>query len=403
MIPGATIAKLMSLRDFLCAHLLESIVPFWIRHAVDEDGGLNTCLRDDGTVISRDKYLWSQWRAVWVFSKLYNRIEQRAAWLELAEHIERFAAAHGWDEDFGGWRLALAHDGRELRGCESIYVDAFAIYGLTELARATGRREVLDRARETADNVLQRLRNPDHLIPQQPYPVPPGTRVHGLPMAFSLVFWELGSLLDESRYRDAALAMSDDIFEHFVRPDRGLLLERIAADNTEYPPPLGTTVVPGHVIEDMWFQIHIARDAGNLQRIQDACRLMKRHVELGWDDVYGGLFLAVDADGAADVGWDHHDTKLWWPHTEAMYGLLLAFEQTGDTEFLDWYDRVHQYSFAHFPVPEYGEWTQKLGRDGRPIDTVVAFPVKDPFHLPRSLIYCLEVLDRLIPLQHAVD
>ena len=62
--------------------------------------------------------------------------------------------------------------------------------------------------------------------------------------------------------------MSDDIFDNFVRPDRDLLLERIAADNSEYPPPLGTAVVPGHVIEDMWFQIHIARDAGNKTRIQ---------------------------------------------------------------------------------------------------------------------------------------
>lgn len=393
--------NLTRLRDFLRGHLLDKVVPFWLRHAVDGAGGLNTCIEDDGTLVSRNKYLWSQWRAVWVFSKLYNRIERNRQWLDLAEQIQQFATRHGWDEAFGGWRLEVGHDGRVLRGCESIYVDAFAIYGLAELAKASGREEPLDLARMTAESVLPRLAEPHDRIPHAPYPIPLGARVHGLPMIFSLVFWELGTLLGEPRYQDAALAMSDDVFEHFVRRDRDLLLERIASDNGEYPPPLGTTVVPGHVIEDMWFQIHIARDTGNAARIAEACRLMKRHVELGWDDEFGGLFLAVDAGGAREVGWNHHDAKIWWPHTEALYALLLAYEHTRDREFLDWYAKMHDYSFRHFPVADHGEWTQNLGRDGKPIRDTVCLPVKDPFHLPRALICCLEVLDRLIEEGHS--
>ena len=109
-----------------------------------------------------------------------------------------------------------------------------------------------------------------------------------------------------------------------------------------------------------------------------------------------GLFLAADADGAAEVGWSHHDAKIWWPHTEALYALLLAYEHTGDEAFLRWYAKVHEYSFRHFPVAEHGEWTQNLGRDGKPLADTVCLPVKDPFHLPRALIYCVDVLDRLI-------
>ncbi len=384
-----------TLRALLHDHLFQSVLPFWRKHAVDAAGGLNTCIRDDGSIVSRDKYLWSQWRAVWVYSKVYNQLDRASVWLDLAEGIYRFAAKYGWDDAAGGWRLKLASDGRVLEGCESIYVDAFAIYGLTELAKATGREEPLNLARKTAESVLKRFEAPHDQIPHFPYPIPPGARVHGLPMIFSLVFWELGQVAGEPRYGDAALAMSDDIFAHFVRPDRNVLLERIAADHGEYPPPLGTAIVPGHVVEDMWFQIHIARDVGNTSRIQEACRLIKRHMELGWDEQYGGLLLAVDADGRDKVGWGFPDAKIWWPHTEALYGLLLAYEQTGDREFLDWYDRVHRYSFSHFPVAEHGEWTQNLRRDGNVNPGTICLPVKDPFHLPRALIYCLEVLDRL--------
>ena len=166
--------NLSQLHDLLHAELLDSVIPFWLRHAVDEAGGLNTCIRDDGSIINRDKYLWSQWRAVWVYSKLYNQIDKNQAWLDLAENIHRFAAQYGWDDDFGGWRLKLAHDGSVLQGCESIYVDAFAIYGLTELAKATGREEPLDLARKTADNALRRLEHPHDTIPHVPYPIPPG-------------------------------------------------------------------------------------------------------------------------------------------------------------------------------------------------------------------------------------
>ena len=383
------------LRAFLHDHLVNAVIPFWVRHAVDEDGGINTCIRDDGILVNREKLLWSQWRAVWVYSKLFNQIEKNTAWLDLAKHVYEFARSHGWDDDVGGWRMRLAHDGSVLEGYTSVYVDAFAIYGLTEFAKATGWDEPLALARKTAEHVLPRLAMPHDQIPHAPYPIPPGARVHGIPMIFSLVLWELALATDEARYRDVAVEMINDIRDHFYRPGRNMLLERIAADNREYPPPPGTAVVPGHVIEDMWFVIHIARDLGDNARSSEACRLMLRHLELGWDDEYGGIRLAIDADGRDEVGWNVPDSKIWWPHTEALYGMLLGYEHTRDMAFLDWYQKVHDYSFSHYPVPEHGEWTQNLERDGRPMDKVVCLPVKDPFHLPRALIYCLEVLDRL--------
>ena len=382
----------------LCAaireHLLTDIMPFWDRHAIDPGGGINTCIRDDGTLVSRDKWLWSQWRAVWVYSRLYRAIEARPQWLAQARAIAGFAARHGWDADARGWVLTLSGEGEVLRGYESIYVDGFAIYGLTGLFLATGEQRWLDLARQTADSVLERIRLPHDRIPHFPYPVPPGARVHGIPMIFSLLLWELGEAADCGTYREAAVALSDEIFDTFYRPDRDMLLERIAADGSEYPPLAGTAVIPGHVVEDMWFQIHMARDRGDRARIDQAVRLIRRHMELGWDDEFGGILLAVDADGRDEVGWTFADTKIWWPHTEALYGLLLAYEHCREDWCLEWYRRVHEYSFAHYPVKEHGEWTQKLARDGSPITDVVALPVKDPFHLPRALIYCVEVLSR---------
>jgi len=383
------------LHEFYRRHLLEEVVPFWTAHAVDLAGGLNTCIGDDGRVVSRDKWLWSQWRAVWVFSRLYNRIEPRSEWLDLAGHIRDFAARFGWDESAEAWNLCLAGDGRVLRGPESIYTDGFAIYGLTELARARGKDADVALARRTAESVLRRLARPHHEVPSWPYPSPPGGRSHGICMIFSLVLWELGELVDEDRYRDAAVALGEEVFGRFYRPERDLVLERIGEDGSELPPPLGTAVVPGHVIEDMWFQIAIARARGEEERIAQACRLIRRHLELGWDEQYGGLFLAIDADGREDVAWGFAESKLWWPHTEALVATLYACEHGQEEWAWPWHERIRAYSFEHYPDVEHGEWRQKLDRLGRPMREVVALPVKDPFHLPRALIECIEALRRL--------
>lgn len=381
-----------SLGSMLKRHLLEDVMSFWEQFAIDEAGGINTCLADDGTLKSRDKWLWSQWRAVWVFSELYRCIEARPRWLELAYHIYHFCSQYGWDRAASGWAWRVNYDGQILDGYESIYVDCFAIYGLTALHRATGDPRPLHLACTTAHGVLKRLEMPHDQIPHAPYPIPHGARVHGIAMMCSQVLWELGEQTDNNEFRAIACRLSDEIFQRFYRLDRDVILERIAIDGSELPSPVGTVIVPGHVIEDMWFQIHIARARGDTDRVDESIRLMRRHLELGWDDQYGGILLAIDADGGEPIDWHFADMKLWWPHTEAMYGLLLCYDLTGDRWAWDWYCRVHRYALSHFPVHDVGEWRQRLDRRGTPVNEFVALPVKDPFHLPRALILSVDLL-----------
>ena len=61
----------------------------------------------------------------------------------------------------------------------------------------------------------------------------------------------------------------------------------------------------------------------------------------------------------------------------------------------DWCWKVHDWSFAHFADAEHGEWFKQVDRQGHPVERLVSLPVKDPFHLPRAVIYILDVLGRL--------
>ncbi len=416
--------NLSALQDLYKTTLLNDVIPFWERHALDPDGGINTCITDDGRVVSRDRWCWSQWRAVWVFSKLYNAIAPEARWLETAEGIFRFVRSQG-PLAGGHWPLVLDAHGQVKRGYESIFTDTFAIYGLVELWRANRRDELLDLATATFRAIEDALGR-DELPPIFPYPRPPSptAMAHGISMMCSLVYHELAQATGDATVRAAAQLHHRRVMETFLRPDRGLVLEWLDRHGREYPPPAGTAVLPGHAIESMWFQMVIARDARRGQEPSAAQRregcsaqkapdpasvpepfsavadravdVIRRNLEIGWDREYGGLFYAVDADGRADVGWPFADTKLWWVHTEALVGTLLAYEHCRQDWCLEWHDRIREYSYAHYPVAEHGEWRQKLDRHGRPITDVVALPVKDPFHLPRAMIFCIHAIERLM-------
>lgn len=378
---------------WLHEHLFGQVLDFWIGRAIDPAGGITSCITDEGKILSRDKWLWSQWRAVWVFSRLYNRIDQQQRWLSLAGSIAEFCIRHGWDEESQAWRLAVRHDGAPLRGAESIYTDAFAVSGLAEYYRATGSEAVRQLACRSADLAIARLGTPRDRIPHFPYPIPSGASPHGLPMIWSHALSELASVVDSEAYRCAAEKLSDEIFRDFYRAKRGLIVEFVGLDGKEYPAPQGTAVVPGHVIEGMWFELHRLRDHDrNRSRQELALRLILQHLEAGWDTQWGGLLLAIDAEGRPEVGWNFPEAKLWWPHTEALYATLLGWRMTGDSRFLEWYRRLWDICLEHYVNYEHGEWHQRFDRKFETKLGTVALPVKDPFHLCRSLILQLELL-----------
>ena len=382
-----------TLHDLYRSELLDRTIPFWLKYGIDwERGGICTCISDEGKVLSGDKYIWSQLRAIWTFSALYNRIERKQEYLDVATHIFNFITRYGRNEK-GEWYFCLDQNGKPLfDGATSIYCDGFAIYGFTEYARATGNQQAIDLARQAFANVQLRLARPGS-YQTHPLPIPAGTKAHGISMIFASAFGELGDYLKDCSIVDASLVHAHQVMDVFLRPERQRLYEFVNLDNSLMEMPPGRVVNPGHVIESMWFMIHIFQRENNQSRIRQAIDAIKWHLELGWDAESDGIFLARDAEGSFWA--DKWDTKIWWVHTEALYALLLAYSISKEDWCLTWFQRVHDYSFSHYPVPGYGEWIQNLDRLGHELKSTIALPVKDPFHLSRALINSILVLQRL--------
>ncbi len=377
--------------DLYKRSLLDDVVPFWMRHGVDpEHGALLNCLDDSGKVLSRDRYLWSQGRGLWTFSALYNRIDQKPEWLDVAHGIASYLKSNGRDAE-GRWMYRLSEGGEVLDRDISIYVDGFILNGLSEYILATRDAEARVIALETYENVDNRIRTPGS-YGIAPYELAKGVKTLGIPMIFSFFYCGFAKAIQRPDIYWRGVELAQEVFG-FYDSERDALLEFASAEGGRAGIPEGSVSVPGHAIEAMWFLISIFEETGDYQGIHRCCELIRRHIELGWDEEYGGIRLAVDVDGKEPVCWRKADYKPWWVQVEALIATAYAYLHTRDDLFIEWHRAIRDYAFSHYPVAT-GEWTQWLDRTGRKGDSA-ALPVKDPFHLPRALIYLIEIFSRL--------
>ena len=79
--------------------LNDEVMPFWLKYSGDESGAINNCLTEDGKVLSRDRYIWSQGRALWTYSAMYNRIEKKQEYLDRALEELKFFWADFYETD----------------------------------------------------------------------------------------------------------------------------------------------------------------------------------------------------------------------------------------------------------------------------------------------------------------
>jgi N-acylglucosamine 2-epimerase len=374
--------------------LLGDVVPFWLNHSLDyEYGGYLHFLDRDGSAYSTDKGVWIQCRGTWLFSRLYNTVEKKEEWLKAARLGYEFVMSHGFDTD-GRMFFELTRDGRPLRKRRYLFSECFAAMALAEYYRAAGDEEALEKARDTYRLVVRLHRHPDSSTPPKIFPE---TRVlKPLSMQFMLicVSQEMRRVGSDPLYEEVINDCLNQVFNHFLKKDKHALLENVGANGEYLDSPEGRCVNPGHSIEVAWFIMHEGVHRNNSLLIDSALKILDWSLESGWDKNHGGILYFVDVEGKPPAQLEH-DMKLWWPHTEALYALLLAYYLTGEEKYSAWYRRVHEYAFTRFPDPGYGEWFGYLHYDGTLANRLKGSLWKGPFHIPRALLQGWKILEKM--------
>lgn len=375
------------------AMLFDDVMPWWMRHSLDQaHGGYYSLLETDGSVYASDKFMWMNARQVWMLSHLYNAHEQQSEWLAAAKLGAGFMCDKAFKPD-GKMHFRLTRSGESRSEVLSAYTEVFAAIAMAEYSAAQRDEVYWERATAIYDRLMPRLGLASN-TPMLAYPLHESFHLHAHDMCRITVAWVFNQIHPSTRFEADLNQSVDSILGRHWKPDLGVLLENVAMDGSAMLDlPEGRMFHPGHSIESAWMIMEIALQRSDLALFETAVEIVLASLDQGWDAEYGGLRYLTNLDWTPvhDLG---ADLKLWWPHCETLYALLLAWDVTGRDDLGKWYEKLHDYTFANFPDPEHGEWFGYLNRDASPVWTAKANGWKGCFHLPRALYRSYQLLSR---------
>ena len=364
--------------------LLQNVIPFWLEKSQDKEyGGYFTCLDRQGNVFDTDKFIWLQGREVWLFAMLYNRVEKRQEWLDCAIQGAEFLKKYGHDGNLN-WYFSLDRQGNPLVEPYNIFSYTFATMAFGQLSIATGNQEYADIAKRTFDIILSKQGNPKGKW-NKAYPGTRSLKNFALPMILCNLALEIEPLLDEAFIEKTMNICIHEVMDVFLRPELGgIVVENVNADGSLSDTFEGRQLTPGHAIEAMWFIMDLGKRLNRSELIEKAVQTTLKMIDYGWDKQYGGIYYFMDRKGCPpqQLEWDQ---KLWWVHIETLISLIKGYQLTGNKECLQWFEKVHHYTWEHFKDPKHREWWGYLNRQGEVLLDLKGGKWKGCFHVPRGL------------------
>jgi N-acylglucosamine 2-epimerase len=348
-------------------------------------GGYFTCLDRQGQVFDTDKFIWLQNRQVWLFSKLFNELEPRQNWLDIARLGGEFLAQKGRDAE-GNWYFSLDRVGNPLIQPYNIFSDCFAAMAFSQYAQASGQEDAQAIALQAYHNVLRRMDNPKGRY-SKTYPGTRPLKPLAVPMILANLTLEMAWLLDDATLERVLDTTVREVMTDFLDDATGLMLEAVAPDGSWVDCFEGRLINPGHGIEAMWFVMDISQRRGDRTTLERAVQVVIDTLTFAWDERYGGIYYFLDVQGhpPQQMEWDQ---KLWWVHLETLVALVMGYRLTGREDCWQWYEKVHDYAWSNFADPEYGEWYGYLNRRGEVLLPLKGGKWKGCFHVPRALYLC---------------
>ena len=377
--------------------LCDNIMPFWLNHGLDrEHGGVYTCLNRDGSLMDTTKSVWFQGRFAFICAFAYNNVEKRPEWLEAARLTLDFIEKHCFDDE-GHMYFSVTADGKPLRKRRYVFSETFAAIAMSEYALATGERHWAERAMKVFQDTQRFLATPGFL----PAKFEPGVQMqsHSIIMILINVGSCIRKVVDDARLTAQIDESIEKLRKYFIHPEYKCLLETVGMNGEFIDTNLTRTINPGHCIETSWFIMEEAKLRGWDKPMLDmALQIFDWSWDWGWDKQYGGIINFRDCLNLPPQDYSQ-DMKFWWPQCEAIIASLYAYLATGDDKYIYRHERISEWTYAHFPDTEQGEWYGYLHRDGTVAQPAKGNLFKGPFHIPRMMIkgytLCNEILAKL--------
>lgn len=377
--------------------LTENIMPFWMKYGLDrENGGVYTCVNRDGSLMDTTKSVWFQGRFAFICSFAYNNVENKQEWLDAAKSTLEFIEKHCFDEQ-GHMYFSVTAEGKPLRKRRYVFSETFAAIAMSEYALATGDQHWAKRAIQVFEDTQRFLATPGFLPAK--FEADVKLQGHSIVMILINVGSCIRKVVDDPKLTQQIDESIEKLKKYFIHPEFKCLLETVGENGEFIDTNMTRTINPGHCIETSWFIMEEAKLRGWDKPMFDlALQVFDWSWDWGWDKQYGGIINFCDCKNLPPQDYSQ-DMKFWWPQCETIIASLYAYLGTGDEKYLYRHERISEWTYAHFPDAEYGEWYGYLHRDGTVAQPAKGNLYKGPFHIPRMMIkgymLCQEILKKL--------
>lgn len=415
-----------------------NILHFWESKMVDHENGGFYGRIDNHEVLHKDavKGAILNARILWSFSAAYRVLKKNGessenrlqSYLEMATRAKDYFIDHFIDHEYGGVYWSVDSKGQPYDTKKQFYAIGFAIYGMSEYARATGDKEALDYALQLFDCIEEHAFDHDN---------------NGYIEACTREWGKIADMrLSEL---DANYPKSQNTHLHIIEPYANLyrcLKEFQTAESCNYVPAIGSVLpicvsVPIETIcrveaalrniififtdkilnpethhLDLFFDMDWTRGAGHLESyghdIECSWLMHEAALVLGDKSVLDKVEPVVRmvakasekglrSDGSmiheANLSTGHVDDDLhWWVQAENVVGWFNIYQYFGDKDAFDKAVRCWQYIKTQLIDYENGEWYWSRHPDGtlNTVDDKAGF-WKCPYHNSRM---CLEIIER---------
>ena len=377
---------------------LKNILEYWMQHTIDEKSGGFVGRIDGMDVVHPEapKGAVLNSRILWTFSAAYNQTHN-GDYLKIADRAFNYLLDYFIDKEWGGVYWAVDYNGAPLDTKKQIYALAFAIYGMSEYAIATGSGEAKQHALRLYDCIekfshdkmksgyiealmrdWQEINDLRLSVKDANERKSMNTHLHVLEAYANLYrIWPDGHL------KKNIIDVIRLFLDHIIDDTNHLIL--FFDDDWQKKSQI---ISFGHDIEAAWLVQEAAEIIGDEELIRE---VKSRSIKIA-DAAKEGL------DGDGGLWYEQEETHLikekhWWPQAEAMVGFFNAFQLTGNANFFRTSYQSWRFIQEHILDKESGEWVWGVKEDYTVMQSEDKVGIwKCPYHNGRA---CLEIIKRI--------
>jgi cellobiose epimerase len=388
--------RLVSIADRL--HVLGTkAMTFWKLHGVDPvyGGFLGTLDRNGTKTTPTYKGIVQEARHLWTFSMYYKRREATDSIKALADNLYNFITTYCINPADDRFYVTVTETGSPRTATHQLYMDDFAIYGLSQYALSFNNTAAVQYALKCFRSIDKSMHDSvygGYNQTGEPWVLSGGAKETNTHMHIMETFTTLYEATRDTLVK-SRLAEMVNVMINKIRQPQGYNANDFKLDWT----PLSTgTVSFGHDLEAVWLLMEAARVLGipdDSAIIAAAKAIGTLSAEKGWHAVKGGYFSKGQVTGKVT-----DSSKVWWIQAEALEGLWWMYKFTKDTTYfnrmegtLSW---IEQYQLNQTT----GEWYATCNTSGSTLgSTNMGEEWKASYHTMRALMFAEDWIRASLP------